>query len=198
MPEDQRRLDHEAADAAVLVVVHVGPAGADRRDLHQHLARARPGNRPFLQRHPAGAFQHRGPHRSPGHFPSLPAPTARLDVRSRPARPRAGARTGGPHQVRAQRCGASPPPGSRTGASCSAGRRRRTRTGTVPASLPRPAGRRGWPRTSPARRRRRGGRLAEVQPAPARLDPRCSRGTRVMDHDRWGVCPSASAAARVG
>jgi hypothetical protein len=40
--------------------------------------------------------------------------------------------------------------------------------------------------------------LAEVQPAPARLDPRCSRGTRVMDHDRSGVCPSASAVARVG
>ena len=74
VPEDQRRLDHEVADPAVLVVVHVGPAGADRRDLHQHLARARPGNRPFLQRHPADAFQHRRPHRSPGHLPSLAAP----------------------------------------------------------------------------------------------------------------------------
>jgi hypothetical protein len=41
-------------------------------------------------------------------------------------------------------------------------------------------------------------RLAEVRPAPARLDPRCSRVTRVMDHDRSGACPSASAAARVG
>ena len=41
-------------------------------------------------------------------------------------------------------------------------------------------------------------RLAGVQPALARLDPWCSRGTRVLDHDRSGVCPSASAAARVG
>ncbi len=41
VPEDQRRLDDERADAAVLVVVDVGAADADRGDLDQHLARAR-------------------------------------------------------------------------------------------------------------------------------------------------------------
>ena len=48
---------------------------------------------------------------------------------------------------------------SRTEACGSAGRGRRTRAGTGPASLPGPGDRRGWPRTSPARRRRGEGRL---------------------------------------
>jgi hypothetical protein len=77
---------------------------------------------------------------------------------------------------------AQPPRGQRTEASCSAGRGRRTPAGTAEASLPRPAGRRGWPGTSPERRRQPGG-----GPSPGKVLLRGCSGSSSPDNSDTSV-----------
>jgi hypothetical protein len=60
--EHERLLHDEVADPAVLVVMHVGAAGADGRDLDEHLVRTRRRDRAFLQDEVLDATEDRGAH----------------------------------------------------------------------------------------------------------------------------------------
>jgi hypothetical protein len=59
---DDRLLHYLGADAAVLVVVHVGAADPDTGDLQQYFIGTRRGARQFLQPEVADAVQERGAH----------------------------------------------------------------------------------------------------------------------------------------
>ena len=62
MAQDQWLGHLEAADPAVLVVVHVGATDPDGGDADEHLVRGRCGDRAVLDAELAGGAQHRGTH----------------------------------------------------------------------------------------------------------------------------------------
>jgi hypothetical protein len=57
VPQHQRLLHHERADAPVLVVVHVGAAHADGADIDADLVRSGPWVAPLLEAHVAGRVE---------------------------------------------------------------------------------------------------------------------------------------------
>ena len=68
MPEDHRRIDHEGADPAMGVVMHIRPADADRVQLDAHIAGAKHGLVPvdlreIAQRKLVFTFKNKGFHR---------------------------------------------------------------------------------------------------------------------------------------
>ena len=71
--EDHRLFDDEVTDPPVPVVMHVGSADADRRDLDEDLVWSRRRDRPVLDLQRADAGHHAGPHRGGigGHIASL-------------------------------------------------------------------------------------------------------------------------------